>query len=233
VCSSDLHLWSPETDSFLPAKFSSTNLKGKAICKKKLQTYCNFAREQKTPIFGIISRLYEQKGLDMFANILPSLLEDLAIQVVLLGNGDHFLESRFIQIAKKYYEHCFVHIGFHEMLSHLIEAGADFFVMPSRFEPCGLNQMYSMRYGTLPIARATGGLKDTIQNFSKEDSTGTGFLFQDLTDSALYDTIRWPCDLYRNAPEVVTTLRKRAMQQDFSWNTSAKKYIDVYRWAQK
>ncbi|MDR0418023.1 MAG: glycogen synthase GlgA [Puniceicoccales bacterium] len=227
----DEYLWSPETDPFLPVKFSPTNLNGKAICKKKLQIYCNFTRERKIPLFGIVSRLYEQKGLDVFANILPSLLENLNIQVVLLGNGDHFLESRFIQIAKKYHERCFVHIGFHEMLSHLIEAGADFFVMPSRFEPCGLNQMYSMRYGTLPIARATGGLKDTIQHLS--GSTGTGFLFQDLTDSALYNTIRWICDLYRNTPEVVTIMRKHAMRQDFSWNTSAKKYIDVYRWARK
>ncbi|MDR1906617.1 MAG: glycogen synthase GlgA [Puniceicoccales bacterium] len=229
----DENLWSPQTDPLLPAKYSAKNMRGKAVCKKKLQEYCNFAVDRNVPILGVVSRLYEQKGLDTFANILPSLFKNLAIQVVFLGNGENILESRFIGIAKKYYERCFVHIGFQEALSHLIEAGADFFVMPSRFEPCGLNQMYSMRYGTLPIARATGGLRDTIENFSKEDGIGTGFLFQKLTDTALYDTIQCACDLYRDAPDVITAMRKRAMQQDFSWNTSAKKYIDVYRWAKK
>jgi starch synthase len=151
--------------------------------------------------------------------------------VVLLGNGESDLELRFIGVAKKYYGQCFVHIGFQEALSHLIEAGSDFFIMPSRFEPCGLNQMYSMRYGTLPIARATGGLRDTIENFSA--GIGTGFLFEDLTDSALYGVIRRACELYRRAPEVITAMRKRAMGQNFSWGTSAKRYIDVYRWAKK
>jgi starch synthase len=148
-----------------------------------------------------------------------------------LGNGESDLELRFIEIAKKYYGRCFVNIGFQEALSHLIEAGSDFFIMPSRFEPCGLNQMYSMRYGTLPIARATGGLRDTIENFS--EGGGTGFLFEDLTNSALYDVIHRACELYRNMPKTITAMRKRAMEQDFSWNTSAKQYIDVYRWVKK
>jgi starch synthase len=229
----DEDLWSPVTDPFTPAKFSHKNLKGKATCKKKLQQYCNFEANASIPLLGVISRLYEQKGLDIFANILPKLFKDLAIQVVLLGNGDRDLESHFIQIAKKYYPYCFVHIGFQEALSHLIEAGADFFVMPSRFEPCGLNQMYSMRYGTLPIAQATGGLRDTIENFSEAQSTGTGFLFQGLTETSLFDTICWACDIYRRCPEAIIAMRKRAMQRDFSWNSSAKQYIDVYRWAKK
>jgi starch synthase len=185
------------------------------------------------PLLGVVSRLYEQKGLDIFANILPDLLKNLAIQVVLLGHGDRDWEFRFIQIAKEHYERCFVHIGFQEALSHLIEAGADFFVMPSRFEPCGLNQMYSMRYGTLPIARATGGLKDMIQNFSEKDQMGTGFLFQAITDSALYNTISLACSIYSDYPKIITAMCQRAVQQDFSWNTSLKKYIDVYHWARK
>jgi starch synthase len=229
----DGNVWSPETDPFLPANYSARNMGGKAICKKKLQTYCNFTVNGNVPILGIISRLYEQKGLDIFANILPDLLQNLGIQVILLGNGESDLELRFMGIAKRYHGRCFVHIGFQESLSHWIEAGADFFIMPSRFEPCGLNQMYSMRYGTLPIARATGGLKDTIENFSESVETGTGFLLEDLTDSALYDTISRACDLYRRVPEVITAMRKRAMEQDFSWNTSVQRYIDVYRWAKK
>ncbi|MDR0740724.1 MAG: glycogen synthase GlgA [Puniceicoccales bacterium] len=229
----DENIWSPERDLFLPAGYSAKNLKGKAICKKKLQEYCNFAVDRKVPVLGVVSRLYEQKGLDIFANILPNLLQNLGIQVILLGNGESDLELRFIGIAKKYYECCFVHIGFQEALSHLIEAGGDFFIMPSRFEPCGLNQMYSMRYGTLPIARATGGLRDTIENFSEESGIGTGFLFKDLTDSVLYDVIRRACELYRRTPEVITAMRKRAMGQNFSWSTSAKRYIDVYRWTKK
>jgi starch synthase len=229
----DETLWSPRSDPFIPTKFSFENIKGKEICKKKLQKYCNFKVDIKIPVLGIISRLYDQKGLDIFANILPKLFKNLSIQVVLLGNGDAALEGRFIGIAKKYHERCFVYIGFQEALSHLIEAGSDFFVMPSRFEPCGLNQMYSMRYGTLPIARATGGLKDTIRNFSAGDSMGTGFLFRDLTDAALYDTICGACETYDNHPATITAMRKCAMQQDFSWNTSAQKYIDVYQWAKK
>jgi starch synthase len=229
----DEGVWSPETDSLLPANYSVRNLRGKVICKKKLQEYCNFVVDRKVPVLGIISRLYEQKGLDIFANILPDLLQNLGIQVILLGNGESDLELRFIGIAKKYYRQCFVHIGFQEALSHLIEAGADFFIMPSRFEPCGLNQMYSMRYGTLPIARATGGLRDTIENFSEESGIGTGFLFEDLTESVLYGVICRACELYRRAPKVITAMRRRAMGQDFSWNTSAQRYIDVYRWAKK
>jgi starch synthase len=227
----DENIWSPETDSFLPANYSAKNMSGKAICKKKLQAHCNFTANGNVPLLGVISRLYEQKGLDIFANILPDLLQNLEIQVVLLGNGENDLELRFIEIAKKYHGQCFVHIGFQEALSHLIEAGADFFIMPSRFEPCGLNQMYSMRYGTLPIGRATGGLRDTIKNYSEKN--GTGFLFENLTDSALHGTIRRACDLHRCAPQTIARMRIRAMEQDFSWNTSARRYIDVYRWAKK
>jgi starch synthase len=229
----DEHLWSPETDSLLPAKFSIKNMEGKAICKKKLQKYCNFSIHKNIPLLGVISRLYEQKGLDVFANILPNLLKNSPLQVVLLGNGDRDLEFRFTQIAKEYHKRCFVHIGFQEALSHLIEAGSDFFLMPSRFEPCGLNQMYSMRYGTLPIARATGGLVDTIENFSEKEKTGTGFLFQDLADSALYNSIHLACSLYRDHPEIIGAMRRRAMERDFSWSTSAKQYVAVYNWAKK
>jgi starch synthase len=229
----DGDLWSPATDPFIPAKFSPKNLKGKAICKKKLQQYCKFEIDGAVPLLGVVSRLYEQKGLDIFADILPELFENLTIQVALLGNGEGDLESRFIQIAKKYYRRCFVHIGFQEALSHLIEAGADFFVMPSRFEPCGLNQMYSMRYGTLPIARATGGLVDTIEHFSEEDGSGTGFLFQDPTANALRDTIHWAWDIFRRRPDAIAAMRKRSMERDFSWQIPAKQYLALYSAAKK
>jgi starch synthase len=229
----DETLWSPQHDPFLPAKFSTKNMAGKVFCKRRLQRCCDFPIDDSVPLLGIVARLYEQKGLDIFANILPGLLEKLTLQVVLLGNGESSLETRFIEIAKKYDRRCFVHIGFHEALSHLIEAGADFFLMPSRFEPCGLNQMYSMRYGTIPIVRATGGLRDTVENFSEKNETGTGFLFDDLTESSLYNTICWAYKIYRDCPRAIAGMRLRAMVQDFSWNTSAKKYIDVYHWAKK
>jgi starch synthase len=229
----DEELWSPETDPFIPAKFSAKNLRGKGICKKRLQQYCNFEVDAAAPLLGVISRLYEQKGLDIFADILPELFENLTIQVVLLGNGERDLEARFIKIAKKYYRRCFVYVGFQEALSHLIEAGADFFVMPSRFEPCGLNQMYSMRYGTLPIARATGGLADTIEDFSEENASGTGFLFRDLTPAALSETIRRACEIFRRCPDTIATMRRRAMECDFSWSTSAKRYLTIFLSAKK
>lgn len=229
----DRQLWSPEHDTLIPYAFSSKNLHGKTLNKQALQEHCQLPVVSDVPIFGVIARLYEQKGLDVLAKILPHLLNNLPIQFILLGSGELALEMEFLRIAKNYPQQISVHVGYDEPLSHLIEAGSDFFVMPSRFEPCGLNQMYSMRYGTLPIARATGGLVDTIDSFSEQKDTGTGFLFNDLTENALYNTIGWACATYYDRPESITAMRKRAMEQDFSWETSAHRYIDVYHWAKK
>lgn len=225
----DEALWSPENDPFLTHHFSKNNFAGKAHCKAELQHYCRLPEDPTIPIFAVVSRLYEQKGLDYLARILENVLGQMRLQFILLGSGDHELESQFIHIARHHQDQAFIYMGYNEPLAHLIEAGSDFFVMPSRFEPCGLNQMYSMRYGTLPIAHATGGLADTI--ISGEN--GTGLLFHDLTESALFNAIGWANALYYDRPDVCLQMRKRAMEQDFSWKTSAEHYVDVYHWAQK
>lgn len=178
-----------------------------------------------------MSRLASQKGLDLLADALPWVMENLKVQFVLLGNGDAGLESSYRGMAERYRGRCGVQIGFDGKLARLIQAGGDFFVMPSRTEPCGLTQMYAMRYGTLPIVRATGGLIDTVQNYVEGHATGTGFVFHDATAGALRDTIGWACATYYDRPSEMAALRQRAMAQDFSWRASAPKYVELYRWA--
>lgn len=229
----DESVWSPQNDSFFKYHFSAKNIKNKSKCKAELQHHCGLNSEPQTPIFSVISRLYEQKGLDYLVRILPSLLQNTSMQFILLGSGDPWLAAQFQEFAKHYPQRVFVKIGYNEELSHQIEAGSDFFIMPSRFEPCGLNQMYSMHYGTLPIAHAIGGLRDTIENFDEIKNTGTGFLCYDLNEFSLYNTIMWAYQIYTQHPEMIKSMRLRAMQQNFSWTTSAKRYIEVYQWAKK
>jgi starch synthase len=204
---------------------------GKSICKRELQKIFSLDEKDEIPIFGIVSRLAEQKGLDVLANILSSVIKHMAVQFIILGNGEFWLESRLNKLASIHSSKVGAFIGFDEKLSHLVMAGSDFLVIPSRFEPCGLTQMYAMRYGTLPIAHKTGGLSDTIENYDKFANAGTGFLFSGLTDDALYNTIGWACATYYDDKIDLHSMRYRAMQKDFSWKHSAEKYIEVYNWA--
>ncbi len=227
----DDELWDPSSDPSLPANYSAQNLFGKAICKEQLQRQCQLRLAPRTPIFGIISRLYYQKGLDILLDILPQVLSHMDIQLIVLGSGEANWEQRFRDIARQHPKQMSVHIGYNAELAHLIEAGADCFIMPSRFEPCGLNQMYSMRYGTLPIVHNTGGLADTVQSFDEKTAVGTGFVFNDLTSQALFNTIGWACSTYYDRPQAFASMQKQAMSQDFSWDHSAKQYEQVYQWA--
>jgi starch synthase len=158
-------------------------------------------------------------------------MERMHVRLVLTGNGDGQLEHAFQRAAAAYPGRFGAHIGFDGNLARLIQAGSDFFVMPSRAEPCGLTQMYAMRYGTLPVVRATGGLVDTVENFEEGQGRGTGFVFQDPTASALANTIGWACATYYDRPEEITGLQRRAMAKDLSWRGSAARYVDLYRWA--
>jgi starch synthase len=223
--------WDPARDPTLPANYSAADLGGKAACKAKLQERFGLEPNPAVPLFGVVSRLASQKGLDLLAEALPSVLDRMNIQLVLLGSGDGRLENDFRWAADAYRGRCGVHIGFDGKLARLIQAGGDFFVMPSRSEPCGLTQMYAMRYGTLPIVRATGGLVDTVQNFVEGQPVGTGFVFGDATARALADTMGWACATYYDRPVEFAGLRQRAMAQDFSWRASAKHYVQLYRWA--
>ncbi|HEY0965996.1 MAG TPA: glycogen synthase GlgA [Opitutaceae bacterium] len=223
--------WDPATDRQLPACYSPSDLSGKAACKAALQQRLGLNVDPHVVVFGVVSRLVAQKGLDLLAQAMPSVLDRMHVQFVLLGSGDPGLEHSFRSAAHNYPGRVGVHIGFDGGLARLIQAGSDVFVMPSRAEPCGLTQMYAMRYGTPPLVRATGGLIDTVSPFVEGGDAGTGFVFGDATAQALYDTLGWACATYYDRPAEFKAMRLRGMQQDFSWRRSAERYVDLYRWA--
>jgi starch synthase len=188
------------------------------------------AERPDVPLIGVVSRLNQQKGTDVILAALTRIL-DLDTQVVILGSGDPAAEG-YLHVRSHYGGDRFrAYIGFSEGLAHRIEAGADLFLMPSRFEPCGLNQMYSQRYGTLPIVRATGGLDDTVENYDPKTGAGTGFKMWDLDVTSLVETVRWAVDTYRNQPGHFHAMQIRAMKKKLGWDVAAQKYADIYEWA--
>jgi len=226
----DYDEWNPATDKFLPAYFSAENLAGKALCKRALLERFNLPRDEaalQRPVFGMVSRLAEQKGIDLLISALHSFLEGGDATFVGLGSGDPSQEHGLWELARRFPNRAGVWVGFDPALSHLVEAGADFFVMPSRYEPCGLNQMYSLRYGTLPIVRATGGLDDTVEDLAS--SAPTGIKFQNFDRAELIHALWRGLDVYRTAPAWLEGVRQRGMRQDFSWDASATRYEALYR----
>jgi starch synthase len=219
--------WSPATDPHLPARFSASDLRGKAICKAELQREAGLPVRPELPLVGLVARLAPQKGIDVLAQALHRIL-DLDLQFVLLGTGDPEAESFFAQVADERGDRFCAWLHFDNGRAHRIEAGSDFFLMPSRFEPCGLNQLYSLAYGTLPIVRATGGLADTVRSYSEPTGRGTGFSFGDLTPGALFDTVGWAVSTWYNRPHHIEAMRSEAMAEDFSWQHAAKEYERVY-----
>jgi starch synthase len=227
----DTGSWDPARDRHLPARYSAGDLSGKGVCKAALQTRLSLHVDPHVMTIGVVSRLATQKGLDLLADVLPRVLERMHVQFAVLGSGDTGLEQVFRRLVAQYPGRVGAHIGFDGGLARLIQAGADVFAMPSRAEPCGLTQMYAMRYGTPPLVRATGGLIDTVEQYVEGADRGTGFRFDDATDQALYDTIGWACATYYDRPAEFKALRLRGMARDFSWRASAERYVDVYRWA--
>jgi starch synthase len=224
----DVEEWNPATDSHLAAHFAAGDLVGKAACKADLQREASLPVSAALPLFGFVGRLTPQKGTDVLARALHRVL-DWDLQFVLLGTGDPDAERFFSGVARERGDRFAAWIGFDDGRAHRIEAGCDFFVMPSRFEPCGLSQMYSLRYGTLPIVRATGGLADTVINYDERTADGTGFVFSDLSPSSLADTIGWAVSTWYDRPGHITRLRSTAMRQDFSWDHVADEYEQLYR----
>lgn len=226
----DVHEWNPATDAYLTQHYDAERLEAKAANKHALQHRMNLPIDPNIPIFGLVSRFTYQKGVDVVLEIAPQLV-DLPAQLVLLGSGDTKMQNEALALARAYFGQVGVVVGFEEGLSHLIEAGADIFLMPSRFEPCGLNQMYSQRYGTPPIVHATGGLIDTVvgcNDATLADGTATGFVFSGRLDAeSLFETAQRAAIAYHNK-KLWAGLQKNGMKRDFSWTQSALAYRDLY-----
>ena len=218
--------WNPEADPHISAPFSAKKPTGKSDCKAALLRELNLATDRDIPLIGVVSRLWEQKGLDLAVSVLPKFLREGRLQFVLLGSGDAWLENEFKRLAIDFPALCAVRIGYDNGLSHRIEAGSDFFLMPSRFEPCGLNQMYSMAYGTLPIVRSTGGLADTVSGWDGKNK-GTGIVFEHADQGGVEWALNRALEVYQQ-PAVYKGLQKTAMAAKFSWAKSAEAHLESY-----
>ena len=223
----DTKVWNPEKDKLLPKKFTVKNIENKLFNKKELAEKFRFKFDEKIPIIGIISRLYDSKGMDLISKALPALLK-LNIQIVLLGMGDKKYHTLFQKIARDHSDKFACYLGFNDELAHLIEGGADMFLMPSQYEPCGLNQMYSLMYGTVPIVRETGGLADTVQKYDEKSGSGNGFVFKKYNSAEMIKEIKRAVKIFQDTAEW-TKIMKNGMKSDFSWNSSAKKYVELYK----
>ncbi|HAI68909.1 MAG TPA: glycogen synthase GlgA [Gammaproteobacteria bacterium] len=225
----DTDTWNPETDPYLARHYNIENLPVKIRNTQDLRNTLRLSPSKQAPLFGMITRLTEQKGIDLLLPIIPTIVKTGA-QLAILGSGDKKLEKSLQKLASQYPKQVSVNIGYDEELSHQIEAGAHMFLMPSKFEPCGLNQMYSMRYGTLPIVRRTGGLADTVVDATPDNiknQTATGFVFEKKDSNELLSCVERALQLFRDK----ATWRKlqiNAMSSDFSWRKSAEQYISLY-----
>jgi starch synthase len=231
VNGADYGRWNPETDPYIPAHYSadeiaSGDLAGKQTCKRELLREMGLPeRAIDWPLLGIVSRFTGQKGFDLIEEAAPELFQD-DVYLVALGNGEPQWENLFRTLQTEFPDRISVKFGYDDPLAHRIEAGADIFLMPSRYEPCGLNQIYSLRYGTVPVVRATGGLDDTITGFPASEATG--FKFLDYNGNALLDAIRQACRAWKDQ-EVWTAMMVRGMRKDYSWTASAGQYSRLYR----
>ena len=226
----DEKAWNPHSDPHIPAHYDAIDLSNKRHNKRALQQRMGLDVNANVPLIGVVSRLTHQKGIDMIVQIIPELMAR-GCQLAILGSGEAVHENALLQFAQQHPGKVAVKIDFDENLSHLITAGIDMFLMPSRFEPCGLNQMYSQRYGTPPIVSATGGLADTVIDCNPETiaaQEGSGFVFEDLQSSGLLTAIDRALTYYRDA-SVWPKLQRAGMERDFSWTTSAQRYLDLYQ----
>jgi starch synthase len=228
----DYTAWNPETDTNIAATYSSKVMDGKRLCKKDLLAAFQLPSDNmERPLIGIVSRFVDQKGFDLIAETAAELMkEDLAL--VALGNGDAKYEKLFQELATKYPKRVGVKVAYDNVVAHKIEAGADMFLMPSRYEPCGLNQIYSLRYGTVPVVRATGGLDDTVEAFDAKGGKGTGFKFEAYDGKALMQCVRAALAAFRDLAQW-RAIQANGMAKDFSWKTSAGEYVKLYERAKQ
>lgn len=226
----DYRIWDPATDPALPRNYDVVSLHGKKVCKLMLQAELGFRPSTKTPLFAVVSRLTEQKGLDLLLGALPVLHAEGG-QLVVIGSGDAHIEAGFRAAAAAHPKSVSVYLGYDEATSHRITAAADVLLVPSRFEPCGLTQLYALRYGTLPLVRRVGGLADTVVDSTPEtinDETANGFVFGEISIESLAARIRDACAMFRHR-NVWRQIQRQGMMQDFSWDDSAARYEALYR----
>jgi starch synthase len=224
--------WDPASDPHLAANYNvNTVEKVKPICKAAVRKELGLPRESAAPLVGFIGRLIDQKGLDLIVDVMQHTLQTSDVHWVILGTGQPKYHKLLENLAERFPQKVALRLAFSNPLAHRIEAGADIFLMPSRFEPCGLNQLYSLRYGTVPLVRATGGLADTITGYDPhvQNSAANGFVFQEYSPLALSECLRQACDTCQNQPDVWRQLMTTGMRQDWSWTQSAKKYVELYR----
>jgi starch synthase len=220
--------WDPATDRHLPHPYSATDLRGKAEMKRALLAGVGLEEETAAPVLGIVSRLTAQKGFDLCFGVLPELLAHADVRLVALGSGESQYETFFEELKRSFPGKASFYRGYNEPLAHWIEAGADLFLMPSRFEPCGLNQMYSLRYGTPPVVRRTGGLADTVEPWNPWTGSGTGFLFDDLHPDAFAWALRNALVAFEDR-EGWAKLMQNGMARNFSWDVQGREYVELYR----
>ena len=224
----DYQEWDPRYDPHLSAHFAPQDLRGKLINKEMLIATLQLKMSTTQPLIGMVTRLTEQKGIDLLFDSLPGLLQARDFGLAVLGSGDPKYAGFFASLAQRFPDRVSYRSGFDEPLAHLIEAGSDIFLMPSRYEPCGLNQMYSLRYGTIPIVRNTGGLADSVQHFDPSTGRGTGCVFNDYDAPAVRWAINTVLDWYAD-PRCWLPLMQNAMAKDFSWTRQIKEYDSLYR----
>ncbi len=224
----DYKEWNPETDPLIPANFSRADLGGKAVCKQTLMRELGFKRDTNVPVIGIVSRLVAQKGIDLIERVLPGLIPTRDFCLAILGSGESRFEAFFTELEQRFRERVCFYRGYNNELAHWIEAGADMFLMPSIYEPCGLNQMYSLRYGTVPIVRETGGLADSVVQVDPAAGTGTGILFRHYDETGLGWALNTALDFYENR-DLWRKIVANGMAIDLSWEHQGRIYEDLYR----
>jgi starch synthase len=224
----DDHEWNPETDPLIPKNFSARDLSGKKVCKKALQKELGLNGTAAQPLLGIVSRLVGQKGLDLLEGVLPKMLQQRDFSLAVLGTGEVHYERFFHWLHKRAPGQVSFYRGYSNTLAHWIEAGSDMFLMPSRYEPCGLNQMYSLKYGTVPIVRETGGLADSVQPINPADGSGTGILFRHYDETGLEWAVNTALNLYEDKA-LWTRVMRNGMALDFSWQQQGAQYVTIFR----
>ena len=220
--------WNPETDRFIPYRFSAQDLAGKERTKQHLLQTFGIHSRRRTPLLGIVSRMTAQKGFDLLFDALPRILRERPLKAVILGSGESRYEEFFTRLQHSFPAQVVYHRGYHEELAHLIEAASDMFLMPSLYEPCGLNQMYSLKYGTVPIVRRTGGLADAVQLYDPDTGEGTGIVFNDFNPEGVAWALNAAIDLYQ-MKAVWTRIMRNGMAQDFSWEKQGAHYVELYQ----